>query len=205
MAKDNCETANALSVFWLKKHGYFHGSQAGGIRWTSGYGHESSIGFSVNTNEPNPHIRLQYTRTDQEGEKEDIDYTVKLASTPCRYGSKRYWFICPLVVGGKPCQRRVGILYLNGKYAGCRRCYDLAYQSQQESRRGGFLGVFGEYLRLGRDLEVKEDKIRVKYWRGQPTKRYARFLKKAEKLESFNMRQLEQERRKWVADNLKNR
>jgi hypothetical protein len=46
----------------------------------------------------------------------------------------RWWFVCPLVVNGRPCNRRVGKLYLPGasRYFGCRHCYDLTYTSCQE-------------------------------------------------------------------------
>ncbi len=47
----------------------------------------------------------------------------------------RWWFVCPLVVNDRACQRRVGKLYLpgGGRYDGCRHCYDLTYTSSQES------------------------------------------------------------------------
>ena len=43
------------------------------------------------------------------------------------------FFVCPLVVRGSPCERRVGKLYLppGGRYFGCRLCYDLTYESDQ--------------------------------------------------------------------------
>ena len=61
-------------------------------------------------------------------------YDIELATTPCRYGGLRYWFICPLVKNGYPCHRRITKLYLpsGGTYYGCRHCYDLTYESCQE-------------------------------------------------------------------------
>jgi hypothetical protein len=43
----------------------------------------------------------------------------------------------PLVVGGRPCGRRVGKLHLppHGRYFGCRHCHDLTYASCQESHK----------------------------------------------------------------------
>lgn len=53
---------------------------------------------------------------------------VKFERTPCHFGGAREWFVCPC------CERRAGILYLeHGKFA-CRKCRDVAYPSQLESR-----------------------------------------------------------------------
>lgn len=72
------------------------------------------------------------------GEKTDLDYKIQLATTPCHFGGVRYWFICPLAKNGRYCGRRTGTLYLasGGKYFGCRDCYNLSYESRNESRVG---------------------------------------------------------------------
>src|SRR5262249_46565638 len=68
-------------------------------------------------------------------EQQSLNYPIGLTSTVPRFGGLRWWFVCPLVVRGVPCRRRVGKLYLpgNARYFGCRRCYDLTYTSCQES------------------------------------------------------------------------
>jgi len=48
----------------------------------------------------------------------------------------RWWFICPLIVNGRPCRRRVAKLYGNGRYFGCRTCKGLVYRSSQEAHQG---------------------------------------------------------------------
>lgn len=50
-----------------------------------------------------------------------------LTSTTPRFGGFRYWFLCPR------CGRRVEKLYYAHRWA-CRRCHDLAYQSQRLSK-----------------------------------------------------------------------
>lgn len=49
---------------------------------------------------------------------------VWLTATRPRFGGLRWWFVCPLVVKGRSCKRRVGKLYLppHGRYFGCRHC-----------------------------------------------------------------------------------
>jgi hypothetical protein len=64
-------------------------------------------------------------RADSEDWKH-VEYPVLLTWTPCHYGAKRVWFLCP----GKGCGRRVAILY-SGKIFVCRRCKQLAYPSQR--------------------------------------------------------------------------
>src|SRR5262245_48017606 len=111
----------------------------GGWRWVYHGGRENSISYEVDTLDPaRPAVRLFYTVT-RSGtkERESLDYPVELTTTRPRFGGLRWWFICPLVVSGRECGRRVGKLYLppGGRYFGCRHCYNLTYTSCQESRK----------------------------------------------------------------------
>lgn len=94
----------------------------------------SSITYEVNTRDVPPLVRLFYTFTEN---KDAINYRIQLVTTRPRFGGLRWWFICPLVIHGKPCARRVGKLYLppGGRYFGCRHCYNLTYTSCQESHK----------------------------------------------------------------------
>jgi hypothetical protein len=67
------------------------------------------------------------------GPKEDVSYRVRLAWTPCNFGGERPWFLCPGIVNGVACYRRVAKLYLKGRYFLCRHCHDLTYASRQQS------------------------------------------------------------------------
>jgi hypothetical protein len=177
MAKNTCETSLALSIGFLKKYGYLNDWYKNGTcTWTHGWSEsKSSIGITACVYGDDPYITLRYTHTSRDGEKSDLNYQVRVTDTPCFFGGKRYWFICPLVKDGVPCQRRVGVLYCAGKYYGCRQCYDLAYHSQQETH-SGMWHVFGKCL--FNDFDEKEAALRIKYWRGRPTKRYSRLLRK---------------------------
>ena len=53
---------------------------------------------------------------------------------PCRFRGARPYFVCPGVVNGITCGRRVAKLYGAGTYFLCRHCYRLAYTSQREDR-----------------------------------------------------------------------
>jgi hypothetical protein len=56
-------------------------------------------------------------------------YRVWIEWTPCNYGGKRPWLVCP-----RGCGHRVAILYYREGLA-CRHCRQLTYESRQESRK----------------------------------------------------------------------
>jgi hypothetical protein len=94
----------------------------------------SSIGYEVRTFGGQPWLRLHYTITRTQ---EEVDYRIALETTRPRFGGLRWWFVCPLVVRGIPCRRRVGKLHLPpaARSFGCRSCHELTYTSCQESGR----------------------------------------------------------------------
>ncbi len=150
------EDCKSISVKFLKDHHYFdvEGIRHGGMNWSRGGVKTGSISFTVSTIEGDEYIRFLYTQTDNHsGEKTDLDYKVRLTSTPCHFGGRRWWFVCPLVVNGRDCNHRVGVLYLGGgKYFGCRQCYNLTYRSSKEhDKRVDWLRkhpeVFESYLK----------------------------------------------------------
>ncbi|MCU1303277.1 MAG: uncharacterized protein JWQ87_3561 [Candidatus Sulfotelmatobacter sp.] len=80
--------------------------------------------MSPNRDEPNM-IRLYHcNQSDQHGEP----HPVRLSWTPCNYGGKRAWFICP-----RGCGHRAAILYYGDSSPSCRHCRQLSYESQHDS------------------------------------------------------------------------
>ncbi|MDD3284360.1 MAG: hypothetical protein PHZ07_02085 [Patescibacteria group bacterium] len=185
MAKQEAEWSNSLKISWLKKHGYLNGGlQYGGIRWVSGINqNENSIGFIITINNKDNNIVLRYTQTNRDTkEKENMDYKIKLTTTQCNYGGKRYWFICPLIKNGKVCGRRVGVLFSIGKWFGCRHCGNIAYSSQM--RGGKFRGS----SLSSASIERAEKEVRRFYYNGKPTRKFKRLIKMREDFEqSFIM------------------
>ena len=178
MTRTIAESINSLSVFFLKKHGYFPkrgGTRHGGIRWTRGY-EENNMKFWVNTEEDGGYVELRYTNTNfQSGEKTDMKYRVPLTTKPCPYGGRRYWFLGPL----SNCSRRVGVIYGAGKWFGCRYCANIAYQAQ----------FYGGSIRVGSvsesDVEEAYREIKQEYYNGRPTRKYKRYLRLREKMDNF--------------------
>jgi hypothetical protein len=132
------EECKSITTKFLNKHHHFDGGISwGGVSWRRNGEKTGSIGFVVSTVEGDEYIRFQYTQTDRStDEKTEFDYKAWLTWTPCYFGGRRWWFICPLVVNGRVCGRRVGSLHLgSGKYFGCRHCYNLTYESSKESHK----------------------------------------------------------------------
>ena len=172
--KDTVEDCRSVSISFLKKHDYFCGCRSGGIAWKNCFGEEtSSIGILVSTMYGDNYVRFQYTTTDRNTEeKTKYDYKVQLTTTPCNYGGVRYWFICPLSRNGVYCGRRVAKLYKapGADYFGCRHCFDLSYESRNESRLGR-IGQLGYLLKVDRQIEELYKQIRRWTYKGKPTKK----------------------------------
>lgn len=181
MAKQEAEWSNSLSIFWLKKHGYLDGGwRHGSIKWTYGLsGNESSIDFIVNIGgEEGDYIKLQYTYTNRwSGKKENMNYKIQLTTTPCNYGGKRYWLICPLSKNGQYCDRRVGVIYSIGKWFGCRHCAELTYGSRNLS---GYQKAVGRVISIPELKQLKKE-VKRQYYAGKMTKKYKKFLQKQQK------------------------
>ena len=128
--------------------------------------HRASIGYEVETTaEGSGTVRLSYTMTRTQ---ERVEYRIGLQTTRPRLGGLRWWFTCPLVVGGRPCRRRCGKLYLppSGRYYGCRMCYGLTYTSCRESYRwdslwrlmGAEAGIDARTMRRVMERQAREDR-----------------------------------------------
>lgn len=176
--KTEADGLKKIQNWWLKKHGYFKGNWAAGtIKWTNSWSNkETSVGINVIIDDSEKYLRIYYTRTDEEDNKTDFDYKIPLTTTPCYFGGVRYWFTCPWYSNGAYCGRRVGTLYLEGKYFACRHCYDLSYSSRNKSKIPLLAAL--DLLFKRDEIIEKQEKLRVKQWRGQPTKKYLKLEEK---------------------------
>ena len=132
-AKTTVEDCRSLDVVqWAREGLTLPGPVRSGVwQWSSSRTGQStsSIGYSIDMTDP--HVRLEYSLT-RTGEHRD--YRVELVSTSPNYGGLRWWFICPVSMGGRACQRRVRKLYLSPGCCcfACRQCCRLSYTSQRE-------------------------------------------------------------------------
>lgn len=123
------------------------------LSWAGG-----SVSFRVEDNGGERSLRVTYTRGKDEV-VQSPDYLLRVVKTSPHYGGTRWYFLCPLVVNGRPCLRRVSKLYLppGGLYFGCRECYGLTYTTSQESHK--FDRLFKELAaEVGRGMTPAEVK-----------------------------------------------
>ena len=189
--KTTVDEATQLSIFKLKEFGLLCGYSRDTLTWTRrSSGHKSSIGIVVDIKEL--YAKVNYTNTNgRTGEKTDLDYKINLTTTPCNFGGVRYWFRCPIVKDGQYCGCRTGALYIagGGKYFGCRDCYNLSYESRNESRLGRSDGI-GYNIILKRQIEELGEKIKRRYYAGKPTRKYRRILKLQERYDSIDIERM---------------
>ncbi len=187
--KDTVEDCRSVSIAFLRKHDYFCGYRCGGIAWKNYLGEEtSSIGIAVSTLDGENNIRFHYTSTERDtGEKTKYDYKVQLTTTPCNFGGVRYWFICPLSKNGVYCGRRVAKLYSGpgANYYGCRHCYNLSYESRNETRSGMF-GAFGGVLRIDKQMEELRGQIKRRFYQGMPTRKVRKLHALGQRMERYS-------------------
>jgi len=126
--KTTTEECHGLDVRDLHRDGLLKSGSSFSTRWLRGDRQTGSISGFVHQDR----VLLSYRQRSGLGsEWEDVKEPVSLEWTPCNFGGKRPWFICP----GAGCGRRVAILYGPGKYFLCRHCYDLRYGSQREDKK----------------------------------------------------------------------
>ena len=130
--KDTVESFNHLDVNSLSRKGLLEPGTRGSVRWSKGEDALGSVGFEVKDGSFVLDYRYRWNSSE---EWEEVRYPVRLSWTPCNFGGSRPWFVCPGVVSGHYCGRRVAKLYGAGKYFLCRHCYDLTYESRKDGQK----------------------------------------------------------------------
>lgn len=181
--KDEADHLKKISIYFLNQNKYFETAyHSGDISWSRNGEKTGSITVEYIVDYNEYYLRFIYTQTDKDtGEKKDFNYKVRLDATPCNYGGLRYWFVCPLSANGIPCNKRVGVLYKNGDYFGCRHCYNLTYRSKNENRRYRYNPLFN-VLNYSDRIEELEAKTNRRYYAGKLTKTYQKIVKLRKKI-----------------------
>jgi hypothetical protein len=114
--RPTCEGCRSIDVRRWHREGRLHAGQSFSSSWT--HAGEAAGSIRVRT----------------------VEQRVPIVWTACHLGGRRAWFRCDVHSGGRYCGRRVALLYGAGELFACRRCYGLAYASQQEALRERGLG-----------------------------------------------------------------
>jgi len=158
---------------------------SGTITWSRNGEKTGSISVQSCFGESEQYIKFNYSQTDYNtAEKADFDYKIPFTPTPCYFGGQRWWFRCPWYVNGKYCGRRVGILYLGGKYFACRHCYNLCYSSQNVNRRSSYYALGLMFNAEEREAKLREQ-IKRGYYNGKPTRKQRILDKVRRKFDSY--------------------
>ena len=124
--KATADGCSRLDVNALHRKGALRPGAWCELRWSRGGEETASIGTLAQQDG----VQLVYEVVDRRTEEREVlRYLVRLTWTDCNYGGQRPWFICP----NQYCGQRVRTLYLRGRHFLCRRCHNLAYESQRES------------------------------------------------------------------------
>jgi hypothetical protein len=126
--RDKVESCRSIDVNRLHKAGCLRAGWAAGWQWTC----DGEKVASINLRAEADRLHLSYRVRVSGGDWEDVAETVGIVRAPCRFGGSRSYFICPGVVNGISCGRRVAKLHGPGRYFLCRHCYRLSHASQSE-------------------------------------------------------------------------
>jgi hypothetical protein len=121
-----CELHRSIDINQLKHAGLFIPGKVCSSCWSRAgdpYGevHVLAVGDGV----------VLLAKIPDGSEQEAIGQALRIAWTPCRFGGRRPWFVCPVAACGRRCTK----IYLDRGVFACRECHQLAYASQREPVR----------------------------------------------------------------------
>jgi len=129
LGRDRVEFCRSLDVNRLQKTGCLSTGWSGGWQWTR----DGEKVAWINLRAEADRLHLAYRVGIAGGEWQNVEEAVRIIRVACRLGGARSYFICPGVVNGVACGRRVAKLHGPGRYFLCRHCYRLAHASQNEN------------------------------------------------------------------------
>ncbi len=126
--RNTVESCRSIDVNKLNREGCLEPGRRGSWQWTWDGEKVASISLRAEVGS----LRISCRVRIGGGEWEAVEENIDIARVPCRFGGSRPYFLCPGVVNGVTCGRRVAKLHGLGRYFLCRHCYRLAYASQSE-------------------------------------------------------------------------
>jgi len=163
-----------ISTSKLKKWKYINPKQmkSGSLTWSRNGNKIGSISILINTHSEQPYIELDYKYRD-----EPRHYKILLVSIPSNLGKGIIWyFLCPQT--NKRCRKLYSI---SGYFLHRDAFKNCMYESQTRSKQWrGWEKSFGSYFEEEECYNEIYSKHFKKYYRGKPTKRYAKLMSKIE-------------------------
>lgn len=121
--KQKAEHCRSLDVNKMRREGCLEPGWSGNWVWSRD-GQEVA---RISGRAEHCRIILSYSVRQNGSDWEPITQTVNTTQSDCNYGGQRTYFLCPGVVNGRHCGRRVGKLFSGGRYFLCRHCYQILY------------------------------------------------------------------------------
>ena len=185
--KTRVDEARSIDILDLQREKVL--SKGAGLIWTASWLRNdemvASISYRAEVGEDGPSgLRFMYTITNNDtGEKKNYNYIIPVVSTPCNYGGKRWWYICPLIVNGLACRRRCRIVYMRpgSEYFGCRECHRLTYESRQRHREKFYEG----FEKPRKTIETVEKRLARTKSLEQKVKLLRKYAQATKKIELF--------------------
>lgn len=128
--KQKAENCRSLDVNKMNRDGCLRPGKRGHWIWSRDGEEMGRIGYQAKEGQ----LALDYRVRQNGGDWEPIAQTIRITQADCNYGGQRPYLMCPGVVNGQRCGRRVAKLFSGGRYFLCRHCYQIAYSSQSEAR-----------------------------------------------------------------------
>lgn len=127
--RQKAETRRSLDVNRFHREGCLLPGRRGNWVWRRDGEEVGRIGYKAEEGRLVIDYRVRICGSDWE----PITETIRLTNLDCNFGNARPYFVCPGIVGGLHCGRRVGKLFAGGRYFLCRHCYNVSYASQSEA------------------------------------------------------------------------
>jgi hypothetical protein len=128
--RTTCESCRRIDVRRWHREGLLTPGQFFSRSWT--WHGEPFDSINVRT-ECDAVVLIYRSRSSGAGEWKSIEQRVPITWTACHLGGQRPWFVCSIYSNGRYCGRRTAVLYGAGELFACRKCYGLAYASQQQT------------------------------------------------------------------------
>src|SRR5438477_1669417 len=126
--KNTVEASLQLDINRLNQAGCLRPGFRGAWEWTRNGKPFASIQVCWRAG----HLVLFYAYRENAGDWRTLEQPTPVAWTPCRFGGRRPYFLCP----GADCGRRVSTLYSVGAGFLCRLCHQLVFRSQRQDELG---------------------------------------------------------------------
>lgn len=121
--RDTCESYTHIELPFLRKRGMLQPGYYGTLSWKRGGQPSGNIRFPMHKDA----MELIYKfRVQGANEWQDVNEAVSFAYTQQHIGGRRRWFVC------LSCGCKCSVLH-GGTHYRCRKCWNLAYQSQHGS------------------------------------------------------------------------